>query len=522
MARYGQTFKDRAVARLLPPESATAEDVAREIGVSVDTLERWRSDALSMPARERAWTATARFEAVLSTAAMDETARNAWCREHGVYPQELAQWRTAATQALAEPEEARASPRQTKQDQRRIKELERELRRKEKALAEAAALLVLSKKPRGDLQHGQGRGRMIGLEDRQLLAREIESANRAGARLHLACEVAGIDARTLQRWKAHQGLVKGDARPGASRPLPAHALSPEERAQVLHVANEPRFADMPPARIVPMLADEGVYIASESTFARVLREHGQMTRRGRAKAPSGTRPPTTHIATAPRQVWCWDMTFLPATVTGRWFHLYLILDLYSRKIVGWEVHDSDAAEHAAHLVRRTALAEGIAALEARPVLHGDNGATLKATTVLAMLHWLGIKPSYSRPRVSDDNAYAEALFRTAKYRPEFPAAGFDDLNAARTWAASFVHWYNVEHRHSGIRYVSPAQRHAGEDHAILAARHALYAKARERSPSRWSGDTRNWTPVGAVTLNPEHDAVVSMAPHVDSKQPLAA
>ncbi len=284
----------------------------------------------------------------------------------------------------------------------------------------------------------------------------------------------------------------------------------------------PTGLNLPPARIVPMLADEGVYIASESTFARVLREHGQMTRRGRAKAPSGTRPPTTHIATAPRQVWCWDMTFLPAAVTGRWFHLYLILDLYSRKIVGWEVHDSDAAEHAAHLVRRTALAEGIAALEARPVLHGDNGATLKATTVLAMLHWLGIKPSYSRPRVSDDNAYAEALFRTAKYRPEFPAAGFDDLNAARTWAASFVHWYNVEHRHSGIRYVSPAQRHAGEDHAILAARHALYAKARERSPSRWSGDTRNWTPVGAVTLNPERDAVVARAPHVGSKQPLAA
>ena len=146
MARYGQIFKDRAVARLLPPESASVEDVAREIGVGADTLERWRSDALSRPARERAWTAAARFDAVLSTAAMDETARSAWCREHGVYPQELAEWRATATQALAKPEEARASPRQTKQDQRRIKELERELRRKEKALAEAAALLVLSKK----------------------------------------------------------------------------------------------------------------------------------------------------------------------------------------------------------------------------------------------------------------------------------------------------------------------------------------------------------------------------------------
>ncbi|MGF6695993.1 transposase InsO family protein [Paraburkholderia sp. MM5496-R1] len=200
----------------------------------------------------------------------------------------------------------------------------------------------------------------------------------------------------------------------------------------------------------------------------------------------------------------------------------MILDLYSRKIVGWEVHDSDAAEHAAHLVRRTALSEGIAVLETRPVLHGDNGATLKATTVLAMLHWLGVKPSYSRPRVSDDNAYAEALFRTAKYRPEFPVTGFEDLNAARTWAAGFVQWYNFEHRHSGIRYVTPAQRHAGDDRALLVARHALYAKARACNPARWSRHTRKRTPVGAVKLNPERDSVVEMASIGANKQPLAA
>ena len=205
------------------------------------------------------------------------------------------------------------------------------------------------------------------------------------------------------------------------------------------------------------------------------------------------------------------MTYLPALVNGTWFYLYLILDLYSRKIVGWEVHARDHADHAAHLVRRTALAEGIAALDAKPVLHGDNGATLKATTVLAMLHWLGVKPSYSRPRVSDDNAYAEALFRTAKYRPEFPADGFADLEQARTWAASFVRWYNVDHRHSGIRYVSPEQRHAGDDVAILDARHALYLSARERNPARWSGNTRNWSHISAVTLNPERDAVVNPA-----------
>ena len=363
---------------------------------------------------------------------------------------------------------------------------------------------------------------MIGLEDRQALARDIHAAHAAGARLKPACEIAGIDLRTLQRWQAADGLVSGDRRPQAVRPRPSHALSDAERAHLLAVANEPRFASMPPARIVPMLADEGVYLASESTFNRVLKAHEQTAHRGRAKAPKAVKPPTTHIATGPRQVWCWDMTYLPAQVLGRWFYLYLILDLYSRKVVGWEVHDTDHADHAAHLVRRTALAEGIAALGAKPVLHGDNGATLKATTVLAMLNWLGVEPSYSRPRVSDDNAYAESLFRTAKYRPEFPATGFADLEQARAWAAAFVHWYNFDHRHSGIRYVSPSQRHAGDDHAILAARHALYLRARERNPARWSGNTRNWSPIGAVTLNPERDCIIKSHSTADDTQSLVA
>lgn len=363
---------------------------------------------------------------------------------------------------------------------------------------------------------------MIGLEDRQTLARDIEAAHQAGARLHLACEIAGVDVRTLQRWKAHEGLVSGDGRPDAVRPTPAHALTPAEREQILQLANEPRFAALPPARIVPALADEGVYVASESSFQRVLREHGQTRHRGRAKAPRKSRPPSTHVATAPRQLWSWDMSFLPAEVIGRWYYLYLILDVFSRKIVGFEVHDSDDADHAARLIKRTALAEGIHAMLNKPVLHGDNGSTLKATTVLATLYWLGIKPSYSRPRVSDDNAYVEALFRTAKYRPEFPDKGFASLDEARTWAARFVHWYNQEHLHSGIRYVSPAQRHAGHDTAILAARHEVYLEARERNPRRWSGATRNWTPIGAVTLNPERDSVVKTHSQSVDKQPLAA
>jgi putative transposase len=159
------------------------------------------------------------------------------------------------------------------------------------------------------------------LEDRRILAHDIDTAHLAGARLRLACDLAGIDRRTLQRWKARDGLCEGDGRPGAIRPLPSHALSQAERTQLLDVANEPRFAEVPPARIVPMLADEGVYLASESSFARVLRAHGQNRHRGRAKIARKMRPATTQIASGPREVWCWDMTYLPAAVTGWWFHL---------------------------------------------------------------------------------------------------------------------------------------------------------------------------------------------------------
>jgi len=146
MARYGKSFKERAVARLLPPESSPVERVACELGVSVSTLERWRADALSQPEGQRLWTAAARLEAVIATAAMDAEAKSAWCREKGLYLSELETWRQGATAALAEPEEARASPQQTRHAKKRIKELERELKRKDRALAETAALLVLSKK----------------------------------------------------------------------------------------------------------------------------------------------------------------------------------------------------------------------------------------------------------------------------------------------------------------------------------------------------------------------------------------
>jgi putative transposase len=361
---------------------------------------------------------------------------------------------------------------------------------------------------------------MIRLEDRLTTAQNIEQARRAGARLKSACQIARVDPRTLQRWQNGEGLSSGDRRPQAIRPVCKHALSETERQRIVQIANEPRFAELPPARIVPMLADEGAYIASESSFSRVLRAHGQVRHRGRSKTPQKMRPPSTHVATAPRQLWCWDLTFLASQVVGRWFYLYVILDVYSRKIVGFEVHENDSSDHAVELLRRTALAEGIHALAQKPVLHGDNGPTVKATTVLAMLHWLGIKPSYSRPRVSDDNAFIESFFRTTKYRPQFPSKGFSDLDAARRWVNEFARWYNEEHRHSAIGYVSPAQRHAGQDRLILSRRHQLYTRARAANPRRWARHTRNWQPIAVVTLNPERESVVNAA--LEAKKVLAS
>ena len=225
--------------------------------------------------------------------------------------------------------------------------------------------------------------------------------------------------------------------------------------------------------------------------------------RGRAKAPCSTKPPTTHHASGPNEIWCWDITWLPGPIRGQFFFLYLILDLFSRKIVGWEVHDAEHSGHASELVERTVWRERC--IDRPLVLHGDNGSPLKGATVQTMLGKLGITASYSRPRVSNDNPYAEAVFRTLKYAPAFPRNGFASLDAAREWVQAFVDWYNTKHCHRGINYVTPQQRHDGSDVEILARRHAVYQEARNQHPNRWSGDTRDWSRPKRVSLNPERE-----------------
>ena len=265
------------------------------------------------------------------------------------------------------------------------------------------------------------------------------------------------------------------------------------------MANQPQFAHLSPHQIVPALADQGRYLASEATFYRVLRTANQLARRGRAKAPARVRPAPLK-ATGPNQVWSWDITYLATTVRGTLFYLYLIMDLYSRKIVGWEVYPEESAAHAATVFHKAHLREGVGTTAL--VLHSDNGAPMKGATMLATLQRLGVVPSFSRPAVSNDNPFSESLFNTLKGHPGFPEQPFNTPAAARTWVAKFVAWYNDEHHHSALKFVTPAQRHRGQDTDLLAHRHALYQTARAQYPERWSGTTRNWTPPPTVFLNP--------------------
>jgi len=331
----------------------------------------------------------------------------------------------------------------------------------------------------------------------------IEAAVSAGARRFKACEVLEIDVRTLQRWQktltGEAPLVDRRKAAGAKR-TPANKLSNDERREILSVCNKPAFQSLPPSQIVPRLADTGEYIASESSFYRVLREAEQVQRRGAAQAPRTVIKPKGFRATGPNQVWSWDITFLAASIRGSFYRLYLVLDIFSRKIVGWEVHENELADHASVLIRKTCLVEGIR--EEGLVLHADNGGPMKGATMLATLQRLGVVPSFSRPSVSDDNPYSESLFRTLKYTPTYPCQSFESIEAARQCVYGFVQWYNNEHRHSAIRYVTPSQRHRGEDKTLLAQRDDVYETARQRNPKRWSGNTRNWNPVIEVWLNP--------------------
>ncbi len=281
---------------------------------------------------------------------------------------------------------------------------------------------------------------------------------------------------------------------------PKNQLSEPERESLLAVANSDEFGHLAPSQIVPRLADRGQYIASESTFYRVLKAHNQLQHRHAERPRQQRSKPRALCATAPNELFSWDITYLPTLILGAYFYLYLFMDIFSRKIVGWQVYESESSALASEVMRDICERENMAPNQG--VLHSDNGSPMKGATMLATLQTLGVMPSFSRAAVSNDNPYSESLFKTLKYRPDYPVL------AARQWVGTFVQWYNREHRHSAVRFVTPEQRHAGQDTALLAKRGEVYEAAKAKHPHRWSGPTRNWQPVLVVHLNPDQHADV--------------
>ena len=327
----------------------------------------------------------------------------------------------------------------------------------------------------------------------------ITQATNQGARQKPACEVVGISSRTLQNWRLH-GMK--DHRQTVKK-TPPNKLSQAQRKAILDVCNSEEFKSKAPKQIVPELADRGLYLASESSFYRILRDANQLHHRGRS-APPETARPEPFSADGPNQVWSWDITYLASQIKGVFYYLYLFMDIYSRKIVGWEVYENESSEQAAEVLRKARLAEAICSHH-ELVLHSDNGSPMKGATMLATLQKLGVVASFSRPSVSNDNPFSESLFKTLKYVPAYPSKPFENLDKARRWVATFVDWYNDCHRHSGIKYVTPSQRHNGEDVAILERRKQVYELAKKQYPERWSGDIRNWDHESLVRLNPVNE-----------------
>lgn len=318
-----------------------------------------------------------------------------------------------------------------------------------------------------------------------------------GCRKSIACKTLGLSLRTIERWEKYPHVP--DSRQGPKNG-PPNKLSEQERKRILEVINMKEYGSLSPCQIVPKLADQGEYIGSESTIYRLLKENTMLCHRGNAKQRVPYRKPASCIATEPNQVWSWDITFLSTSIRGKFYYLYLIMDIFSRKIVGFRVHEDQTAENAAMLAKEVYASEKINGKKIK--LHSDNGSPMKGSTMLVTLQKLGVVPSFSRPSVSNDNPFSEALFRTLKYWPEYPSKPFESITQANQWVTGFVRWYNTMHLHSGIKFLTPESRHIGKEGKIIEKRQKVYEIARLKNPIRWTRNTRNWVPDTEVLLNP--------------------
>lgn len=314
------------------------------------------------------------------------------------------------------------------------------------------------------------------------------------------CTASGVSRSTLRRWR--HGVPE---HPKKARPVPRRALSEKERAHVLAALHSERFADHAPGAIHAVLLDEGVYLCSVSTMYRLLRSNDEVRERRRiARHPEYQKPEL--LATGPRQIFSWDITKVRGPHKGEWFALLVMLDIFSRFVVGWMLVRRANAELAEHFIAQTLERQGIEPGQA--VVHADRGAEMTAQPVCTLLDKLGVVRSHSRPHVSDDNPYSESQFRTIKYHHEFPDR-FGSFEHAHQFIDAMMRWYNHEHRHSGIAMLTPAMVHEAKADQVLDARHAVMLKAHQANPERFvRGTPKRVLLPSAVWINPPvHDGV---------------
>jgi putative transposase len=334
---------------------------------------------------------------------------------------------------------------------------------------------------------------LIPKEDRYVAVELVKEAVENRARLFKACEVLKISTATFYRWKNGRSA---DNRKGAAKRV-VRKLTEAERQNIIEVACEDRFKDKTPYEIVAILLDEGIYLASVSTFYRILREVGLIHHRGNSRPGHKHSRPEELKATGPDQVYSWDITWLPTHVRGLFLFAYMIIDVWSRKIVCWEIHTRESVEIAEVMFKRLSREKELENVR----LHSDNGSPMKGSMLLVTLHQLGVLPSFSRPRVSNDNPFIESFFKTVKFTPGYPGR-FKDIKHARAWMANFVDWYNTEHRHSGIGYITPEQRHNGQVKKIMRFRNKVMDEACATYPERFSVEPVRWSEYPVVYLNP--------------------
>ncbi|WKN59281.1 IS3 family transposase (plasmid) [Rhodococcus opacus] len=427
------------------------------------------------PQRRRAFRAADKLAHLTAyEQACESNSGGAYLRREGLYSSLISEWRKQRDAGVLDGKKPGDKIGKLTTEQAEIARLKRELERANKRLATTETALEIMGKAHSLLEQLRERG--CGRAAQETLMRTHHELTDSGVTTRDATRLTGIIRSTAARDKARPAAP--DSTAAAVTRTPENKLTDAERRTVLDVLDSDRFVDRAPAEVYAQLLDEGIYLCSVSTMYRILRENAQVTdRRRQARHPARACPEL--VATAPREVYSWDITKLPGPVKGTYFDAYVMIDIFSRYIVGAHVQTHESGLLAAEMMTETFAVHGIP-----NVVHADRGTSMTSKTVATLLADLEVTRSHSRPRVSNDNPYSESLFKTLKYGPAFPER-FGSIRDAREFMDSFVHWYNHEHRHTGIGLHTPADVHFGLAAHKADERAAVLAAARLAHPERF-------------------------------------